>query len=80
MDRSYFSPLFAASNLWLLVSLVLFVGKKYERSEPTMYSFVGVGGYFYPSSYDALVYGSLAVSLVFLVAAVLTRRRVKNVE
>lgn len=69
MRRQYFSPLFAAANLWLVIALILFVGKKYERSEPTMYSFVGVGSYFYPGSYDSMVFGCLLVGLVFLTLA-----------
>lgn len=46
---------FAAGNLWLLVSLLLVVGRTWERSQPTMYSFFGVGGWYYPETYNVWV-------------------------
>jgi hypothetical protein len=38
---------FVAANLWLALAVVAFVGKTYERSQPTMYSVFGVGRSFY---------------------------------
>ena len=60
---------FVAGNLWLAISLVLILGRKFERSEPTMYSFFGVGQWLYPGSYNLLILVCIALGIGFLVAA-----------
>ena len=55
---------FAAGNLWLLVSLLLALGRTFERSEPLMYSFFGIGDWYYPSTYNVWVGLSLAAAAV----------------
>jgi hypothetical protein len=46
---------FIATNVWLFLALAAFLGKSYERSQPTMYSFFGVGQWFYPDTYAYLI-------------------------
>jgi len=60
---------FVAGNLWLLVSLVLILGKKVERGDPTMYSFFGVGGWHYPGSYWLMVLACAGLGVAFLIIA-----------
>ena len=49
------SQYFVTGNIWLTLALLAFIGKKYERSDPTMYSVFGVGRYFYPHQYTMLI-------------------------
>ena len=58
------TSLFIAGNFWLFTALVLFLGEKWERSEPTRYSFAGLGAWLSPESYSGLVYGCLFVAAV----------------
>ena len=61
-------------SLWALAGLVLLVGKKVARTEPLMYSFFDVGGWFYPSSYLLLVAVCFGFALACLVIPRLSRR------
>ena len=61
-------------SLWALAALVLLVGRKVARTEPLMYSFFGVGGWFYPSSYHQLVAVCFGFALACLVIPRLNRR------
>lgn len=51
-------------SLWALAAVVLLVGRKVARTEPLMYSFFDVGGWFYPSSYHLLVAGCLGLAMI----------------
>jgi hypothetical protein len=61
-------PHFVAGNLWLLVALVLLLGMKAVRYEPTRYSFFGIGGWHSPFAYGFLIVAcaSIGVGLMFL--------------
>jgi hypothetical protein len=61
-------------SLWALAALVLLVGRKVARTEPLMYSFFGLGGWFYPSSYHLLVAVCFGFALACLVIPRLRRR------
>ena len=60
---------FIAGNVWLLVSLVLLLGRNVERTQPTLYSFFGVGGWYYPVPYGLMVLVCAAIGVAFLVTA-----------
>ena len=62
-------------NLWLLVALALYVGRTYERSAPSMYSAWGVGRWFYPGEYTALVLVPAALGITFCCLAARHARR-----
>lgn len=57
---------FIACNVWLFVALAAYVGKTLERSEPTMYSFFGVGQWFYEGAYGYLIKAPLFLATVCL--------------
>ena len=61
-------------SLWGLAGLVLLVGRKVARTEPLMYSFFDVGGWYYPSSYHLLVAVCFGFALACLVIPRLNRR------
>lgn len=61
-------------NLWALTALVLLVGRTVARTQPVMYSFFGIGGWYYPSSYDLLVGIGFGLALVCLVVPRLIQR------
>ncbi|MCX6903976.1 MAG: serine/threonine-protein kinase, partial [Verrucomicrobia bacterium] len=61
-------------TVWGLIALVLLVGRKVARTEPTMYSFFDVGGWYYPPSYHLLVAVCFGFALACLVIPRLTRR------
>lgn len=65
---------FVAGNLWLVAALVLHVGRTFARSEPTMYSFFGMGRWFYPESYSLLVGVCAAIGILLLILSILTRK------
>jgi serine/threonine protein kinase len=48
---------------WLLVMITLMLGKKWVRSNPTMYAFYDVGGWMYPSTYNALIGACVLLAL-----------------
>jgi len=56
-------------NLWLLLGVVVALGGKVMRGGPTMLSFFGVGRWFYPATYNFIVFCCILVGVVFLVAA-----------
>jgi hypothetical protein len=57
---------FIAGNLWLLVALILLVGRTYERSSPLRYSFMHLA-WFEPTTYTALIVVTAVLGVVFLV-------------
>jgi hypothetical protein len=59
---------FTAGNVWLLVALILVIGKKavYYGQGPQR-SFFGVGGDYTPEVYGLMVLTCLAAGIIFLV-------------
>jgi hypothetical protein len=51
---------FIAANFWLLVALVLFVGRSVQRSAPTRYSVFNGGQWFSSETYGLMVLAVLA--------------------
>jgi hypothetical protein len=68
-SRVLFVCFFIASQIWLLAALLLWLGEKWERSDPAMYSFCGLGTWFDPVWYAVTNLATMAVALVFLVLA-----------
>lgn len=58
---------FVAGNVWLLVALVLFVGRTYERSSPSRYSVFNGGQWFSPEAYWLLIIAAAGVAIFFFV-------------
>jgi hypothetical protein len=53
-------------NVWLLVTLALYVGQTYdERSSPPMYSVYGVGRRFTGSEYELIVLAPAVLGIAF---------------
>lgn len=46
---------FVAGNLWLLAAVVLFIGRTFERSQPTRYSIFGAGRLLSPTEYGWMI-------------------------
>ncbi len=46
---------FIAGNIWLVLALVLLIGRNVARTSPTMYSYFKVGAWLYPAKYNLLV-------------------------
>ena len=61
--RSVAGWMFLLGGVWLLLALVVLLGKKVARTEPLMYAFFGLGGYRYPDSYNAVVVLSVVLGL-----------------
>lgn len=59
-------PYFVGGNFWLLMALVLWLGRNAVRTGPTRYSFFGVGGWLSPFEY-----GLLVVACAFIGAALM---------
>lgn len=53
---------FVTGNIWLILSLIAWAGRTFERGDPLMYSFVGIGRYFYPIEYLALTLAPLVLA------------------
>ena len=60
---------FVAGNLWLIVALVLLLGKNIMRGNPTRYSFFGVGGWYSPGAYWLMILVCAAMGVGFMMAA-----------
>lgn len=58
---------FVAGNLWLLIALVVLLGRNVERHDPTRYSFIGYGWW------DPMTY-NLIVILLFIFGLFLLRK------
>ena len=56
-------PYLAAGNVWLLMALVLRLGQRAVRFEPTRYSLFGVGGWLSPAAYWFLVIACLCLGV-----------------
>ena len=58
---------FLAANFWLFVTLLLIVGRTFERDLPTRYSIFHLGRWFSPGTYWLLVAFPFVVSLCFFI-------------
>ncbi len=66
---------FIAGNFWLFAALVMVLGRKVARTQPTMYSFFDVGGWYYPGTYNLWIGVCLIAALTCLALAWTSRRR-----
>jgi len=57
---------FIAGNIWLVLALVLLVGRNVARSSPTMYSFFKVGAWLYPATYNLIVLAAVVLGILML--------------
>ncbi len=59
---------FVTGNLWLMLAVLMVLGRGIERTQPTIVSFFG-SGWLYPSTYAFLVgLCGLAASICFVLA------------
>ena len=56
---------FVAGNLWLAATLIVFLGRTFERSSPTRYSFFGLGTWLSPAEYTGLIAALVLLSIAF---------------
>ena len=56
-----------AGNLWLAAALVLWLGRKAVRFEPTRYAFFGAGAWLSPAGYGFLIVACLLVGTGFVI-------------
>jgi len=54
---------FVIGHGWLLISLLLIIGKQIMRTQPTMYAFFGIGTWLYSGMYNVLVLAVFAVAV-----------------
>jgi hypothetical protein len=66
---------FVAANLWLTFGVVAILGRTFEHSNPTMYSFFHGGEWFSPGSYSLVVFALFAVSAFFFILTWKTRNK-----
>jgi len=70
------AALLVVGNWWLMVALVLLLGQQVARNEPTMYSFMGWGGWCYPKTYGLWIGLCLAIAAVhFILSYFVWRKR-----
>ena len=56
---------FIAGNFWLFLSLLIFLGRHTERTQPTRVSFLGFGTWFSPAGYAIIPILCLIVAGIF---------------
>lgn len=66
---------FVAANLWLIFAVGAVLGRTFERSDPTMYSFFHGGEWFYSGNYTLIVFALFAVSAFFFILTWKTRNK-----
>ncbi|HEY3282293.1 MAG TPA: hypothetical protein VGN26_08480 [Armatimonadota bacterium] len=74
------SRYFIAANLWLLFAAVLFLGRNVARSQPTFYSFFGVGGWLSPMEYNLGIVAAVVVAAFFFFRDAEARDRERRAE
>lgn len=66
---------FIFGNFWLFVALVLVIGRTTARTQPTLYSFFDIGGWYYPTTYNLWIGVCMAAAIACLVLTVITWRK-----
>jgi hypothetical protein len=56
---------FIAANVWLMLAVLAFIGRTYERSAPVRYSFFHNGRWLSAESYTLVVATLTAISALF---------------
>lgn len=64
---------FVAANVWLILALIVFLGRTYERSDPTMYSCLHAGQLFSAEGYLLFNFGVTLLSALFFALILKTR-------
>jgi hypothetical protein len=64
---------FITANLWLALAYVVFMGQRWERSEPARYSFFGIGHPLSPTEYNFLVGAPVVMALICFILFARTR-------
>ncbi len=62
-------------NLWLVVALTLELGKHIARTQPTMYSFLPWGKWYYPGTYNSWIALCVLMAAVHFALSYLSHRR-----
>ncbi|HQI28834.1 MAG TPA: hypothetical protein PLT20_12180 [Sedimentisphaerales bacterium] len=70
--------LVVVGNVWLVITLVLVLGRCFARTEPVMYSFFHVGGWYHPGEYHGIVGLCLCIAIAHLVLSVVADRKRAN--
>jgi hypothetical protein len=56
---------FVFGNIWLLLSVLIFMGRHVERTQPLMVSFFGIGRWFTPAGYNIIPLLCLIIAAAF---------------
>lgn len=68
---------FIAGNFWLIAAVALVLGRTVARTQPLMYSFFGVGGWYYPATYNLCIGLCAAFGIACCVLAAETWRHAR---
>lgn len=68
------SRYFLLGNFWVLCALIIHIGGRLERTQPTLVSFFGVGAWFYPTSYNLMVAVAAGMAFFCFLMAAKVRR------
>jgi hypothetical protein len=71
---------FVAGNLWLLLAVVLVLGRELWRTGPALYGFAGVEGSLTAVSYNAIVAFCVTAAAIFFLLAWKTHDRQQSPE
>lgn len=74
-DRPHFSRTAILGVFWLVAAAVVYLGQSTARTQPWMVSFSSRGGWYYPGTYQAIVYlCAAAATLCFLFSWLISRK------
>ncbi len=57
---------FALGSAWILLAIILLLGRSVARTQPLMYTFFGIGGWLYPFGYNGLIGLTALIGMVCL--------------
>jgi hypothetical protein len=66
---------YVMGNVWLIIALILQLGRFPARESPTMYSFFGMSGWRYPSDYNLMIGIAVFAAVVQFVLAMKAGRK-----
>lgn len=66
---------FIAGNIWLFISLAVFLLRQTERTGPHRVSFLGIGTWFSPAGYNTVALVVFLIGCVFLLIGCRQSRR-----